>query len=126
MHETAISHFFLEYPAPDQPVPAGRQTLRGWLVAKPGHYFVDLRVRTPHGVRLAVIGHPRQDLAQFFGASTPWLLAGFEHTVELDPGETLLEFEAADLAGMWSPVARVAVKAVSPGARLASVPAVPP
>jgi len=126
MHETATSHFFLESPAPDRPVPAGRQTLRGWLVGKPGHHFVDLRVRTPHGVRLAVFGHPRPDLAQFFGVPSPWLLAGFEHAVELDPGEALLEFEASDLAGTWSPVARVAVKTVSPGARPTPGPAAPP
>ena len=116
MHETAISHFFLERPAPGEPLPAGRQTLRGWLVAKAGHHFVDLRVRTPHGTNLAVYGHPRRDLAQFFHASTLWLLAGFEHTLELEPGETALEFEACDLAGIWSPVARVTVTAVLPGA----------
>ena len=126
MHETAISHFFLEHPAPGQPLAAGRQTLRGWLVAKPGHHFVDLRVRTPRGVRLAVLGHPRRDLAQFFGATAPWLPAGFEHTVEFDPGETLLEFEAADLAGTWWPVARVAVKALLPATPAESRPPAPP
>lgn len=126
MHETAISHFFLEHPAPGEPLPAGRQTLRGWLVGKAGHHFMDLRVRTPHGSHLAVFGHPRRDLAQFFRTSNPYLLAGFEHTLELDPGETHLEFEACDLAGSWSPVASVAVNAVLPRASREPMPPASP
>lgn len=116
MHETAISHFCLEHPAPGQPLPAGPQRLRGWLAAKPGHHFVDLRVRAPDGIHLAEYGHPRRDLARFFGSPAPCLPAGFELALELAVGETRLEFVACDLAGSWSPVARVTVTAVLPGA----------
>jgi glycosyltransferase involved in cell wall biosynthesis len=112
MHETAISHFYLEHPAPGQPLPAGPQRLRGWLAAKPGHHFVDLRVRAPDGIHLAEYGHPRSDLARFFGSPAPCLLAGFELALELTSGETRLEFEACDLAGKWSRVAAATVTAI--------------
>jgi glycosyltransferase involved in cell wall biosynthesis len=126
MHETAVSHFFLEHPAPGQPLPAGRQTLRGWLVAKTGHHFVDLRVRTPDGLHPAEFGHPRRDLARFFGSSAPWLPAGFELALAFAPGETRLEFEACDLTGSWSPVARVTLTAVPPTDPPAAAPPVSP
>jgi glycosyltransferase involved in cell wall biosynthesis len=112
MHETAISHFCLEHPAPGQPLPAGQQRLRGWLAAKPGRHFVDLRVRAPDGIHLAEYGHPRSDLARFFGSPAPCLLAGFELALELTSGETRLEFEACDLAGKWSRVAAATVTAI--------------
>jgi len=113
MHETASSSFSLECPADGQALPSGRQTLRGWLVAKSGHHFVDLRVRTSAGVRLAVYGHPRIDLAQFFRVSDPFLPAGFEISLDLTPGEVRLEFEACDLSGQWQSVADAVVTVVS-------------
>ncbi len=111
MHETPTSRFFLEHPAPGQPLAAGRQLLRGWLAPKPGHHFVDLRVRTPSGVHFAVLGHPRRDLAEAFGGPAKYLPGGFEVALDLPPGPTRLEFEAADLAGTWSPIAAVTVTA---------------
>jgi len=116
MHETATSRFFLEHPAAGQPLPAGRQLLRGWLAPKPGHHFVDLRARAPDGIHLAVLGHPRRDLAEAFGWPGPYLPGGFELALDLPPGETRLVFEACDLAGAWSPVAALAVTAGPPAA----------
>jgi len=125
MHETAASRFFLEYPAAGQRLPAGRQLLRGWLAPKAGGAFADLRVRTPGGLRPAVLGHPRRDLAEAFGGPDPYLPGGFEVALDLAPGDTPLTFEAAGLDGTWIPVAAVNVTA-DPAGAAAGAPAVPP
>jgi len=125
MHETPASRFFLEYPAAGQRLPAGRQLLRGWLAPRAGHHFVDLRARTPAGLRPAVLGHPRRDLAGAFGWPGPYLPGGFELALDLAPGETRLEFEAADLDGTWTPVATVTV-AADPAGPAAATSAPPP
>ncbi len=122
MHETAISRFFLEHPAAGESLAAGRQLLRGWLAPKPGHHFVDLRARAPDGVHAAVLGHPRRDLAAAFGWPTPYLPGGFELALDLAPGGTRLEFEAADLAGAWTAVATVTVTAAPAGPPAAPAP----
>ena len=116
MHETATTHFSLEYPEAGRSVPAGWQLVRGWLVAKPGHHFVDLRARVGDRVHLVIYGHPRRDLAEFFRAPAPDLPAGFELALDLWPGETRIQFEACDLGGRWEPVgeATLAVDTAAP------------
>ena len=55
----------------------------------------------------AFYGHPRPDLARHFQAREPWLLAGFEVTLELGTGENRLEFEGCEIGGQWVPLATV-------------------
>ncbi len=109
MHETATAHFSLEHPEAGRSVPAGPQLLRGWLVAKPGHHFVDLRARVGDHVQLVTYGHPRRDLAEYFRLPTPDLPAGFELSLDLWPGETRIQFEACDVSGRWEPVGEAAI-----------------
>ncbi len=101
MIETPHAFFHLDSPTPGETPPAGRVVLRGWIVAKPGNHFVDLRARVGHRVFPGIYGLPRPDLADFFQAREPRLLAAFEQPVQLAPGTNAIAFEACTLAGEW-------------------------
>jgi glycosyltransferase involved in cell wall biosynthesis len=120
MHELthAILHFEPPYPGL-----VGGSILHGWLVAKPGHHFTDVRVVANHAVFPGVYGSPRRDLAEFFKSDQPYLLAGFSVTLNLPAGRYRLTLEACTLAGIWENIDTVerevtAAEAIpDPGAR---------
>ena len=101
MHETATSFYNLEEPAPGATLPAGRHSLRGWLMPKPGEHFVDVRAHTADRIFPGVHGLPRADLAVYFKTGRPYALAEFFVVVELAPGAVEIIFEALDLGGQW-------------------------
>jgi glycosyltransferase involved in cell wall biosynthesis len=101
MIETPHATFHLDSPAPGETPTAGHIVLRGWLVAKPGQHFVDLRARVGQSVFPGLHGFPRPDLAEYFKAREPRLLAAFEQPVVLAAGPNSIVFEACTLAGEW-------------------------
>lgn len=109
----------LESPAPGATLAAGRAALRGWLVAKTGSHFVDVRARVGPREFPGVYGFPRPDLATHFGSTRPWLPAEFSIDVEFAPGAAEVVIEALELTGAWTPVHTVHFT-ITPG------PAAPP
>ncbi|MEO6995450.1 MAG: glycosyltransferase family 4 protein [Lacunisphaera sp.] len=102
MHETNVSFHNLESPVTGSTLPAGRHSLRGWLVPKPGENFIDVRGRTSSGgIFAGVHGLPRADLATFFKINRPYALAEFYIVVQLTRGPVEIIFEALDVAGRW-------------------------
>ncbi|HEX2862274.1 MAG TPA: glycosyltransferase family 4 protein [Lacunisphaera sp.] len=101
MHETALAHLHFDPPLPGL---IGGTLLQGWLVAKPGHHFTDVRVVAGDRVFPGVFGLPRRDLAEFFKSNQPYLLAGFSVTLTLPAGRHPLVLEACTLAGTWQPI----------------------
>ena len=99
MIETPHATFHLDAPAAGETPPAGRTILRGWLVAKPGKHFVDLRARVGHRVFPGIYGLPRRDLAGHFRARESHLLAAFEQPLVLAAGPNSIVFEVCTLAG---------------------------
>jgi hypothetical protein len=101
MRESAVCFHNLEWP-PDGARLAGPVAwLRGWIVGRPGHDFVDLRVRHAGGTHLGVLGLPRTDLATHFQAARPWLPAEFILGVPVADGPVALALEAMDAHGQW-------------------------
>lgn len=98
MHElpAAILHF-------DEPYPGlvGGSILHGWLVAKPGRHYTDVRVSAGGELFPGVYGIPRRDLAEFFKSDQRHLLAGFSVTLTLPAGRHRLTLEACSLDGKW-------------------------
>lgn len=101
MIETPHAFFALESPAPGESPPAGRVVARGWLVAKPGNHFVDLRARVGQRMIHGTYGLPRRDLASHFRTRESHLLAAFEQPLHLVPGANVVVLEACTLAGEW-------------------------
>ncbi len=109
MQETTHAFFILEDHASGAVLPAGPVQLKGWAVAKPGYFITDLRVRLGSTIHPVCYGHPRADLAEYFKAREPFLLAGFEAALALLPGENRLEFEACEITGHWLSVGTVSL-----------------
>jgi len=107
MQETAQAFFTLDDHAGGAALPAGPLRLKGWAVGKSGSFLTDLRVRLRTAIFPSFYGQPRADLAGYFKAREPFLLAGFEADIVLAIGENLLEFEACEISGRWIPVGRV-------------------
>ncbi|HEY0863420.1 MAG TPA: glycosyltransferase family 4 protein [Lacunisphaera sp.] len=105
MHETPSSFSSIESPTT---LVAGWHPVRGWLVAKPGHHFVDVRARLGAREFPGVYGFPRADLADYFKAGRPWLPAEFVIEIEFPAGSAGVQLEALDLAGHWQPLQHVA------------------
>ena len=101
MHETPTSFLNLESPAAGAGLAAGRQPVRGWLVAKPGMHYVDVRACLGGREFPGVHGFPRADLAAYFKTGRPWLPAEFIIEVDFPPGPAELRIEALDLTGRW-------------------------
>ncbi len=107
MQETSHAYFSLDDYASGASLPAAPVLLKGWAVAKPGYFFTDLRIRLGHRIYPVFYGHPRADLARYFKAPEPHLLAGFEVELAIVNGENLLEFEACEITGRWLPLVTV-------------------
>jgi len=101
MHEIPTAHLHLDFPGPGQALAAGRAALRGWLVPKPGRHYTDVRLVVGPMVFPGVHGFPRSDLAAFFKSDRPYLLAGFEITVDLAAGAHEATLEGCTIAGNW-------------------------
>jgi glycosyltransferase involved in cell wall biosynthesis len=104
MHETTTA--FLHFDSPQQEL-SGGMSLPGWLVAKPGHHYADVRVVAGAAVFPGVYGIPRRDLAEFFKSDRPFLLAGFALALDLPAGRHRLAFEGLALGGAWEPLGPV-------------------
>lgn len=102
MHETSHAHLHIDPPFAGL---RGGTLVDGWLVAKPGRHFADLRVRAGALTFPGVYGIPRRDLAEFFQSTSPHLLAGFSVTLNLPVGRHHLAIEACTLDGEWMEVA---------------------
>jgi len=101
MKETAQAFFMLDDHVTDAKVAAGNVTLKGWAVGKAAFFITDLRVVVGKKVYPSCFGHPRPDLAQYFKAREPFLLAGFDVTLPIASGENHLRFEACEISGRW-------------------------
>ncbi len=119
MHETATNFSSIESP---RTLGAGWHPVRGWLVAKPGHHFVDVRARVGGREFPGVYGFPRTDLADYFKAGRPWLPAEFIIQIEFAPGPAAVQLEALDLAGAWQAVQAYAFE-IRPAATRPPAPA---
>src|SRR6478736_3000728 len=98
MHELADAFLHFDPPLTG---PAGGTILQGWVVAKPGRHYTDVRTRVGEQVFPGVHGIPREDLAQFFKSPRRYLLAGFSVTMTLSVGRHRVELEALSLTGEW-------------------------
>ncbi len=101
MHESAHCFHNLEWPAPGARVTGPVLWLRGWVVGKPGHDFVDVRICCATGIHLGVLGLPRTDLAAHFKSARTWLPAEFIIGVPVADGPVALAIEAQDSFGQW-------------------------
>lgn len=104
MTESPLCFHHLEWPAPDARVAGPVVWLRGWVVGKPGHDFIDVRARTAAGVFLGVLGLPRTDLAAHFAPARAWLPAEFIVAVSAPDGALHLSLEAQEARGNWVPL----------------------
>lgn len=101
MIESPLSYHAIEWPAPEARVAGPVVWLRGWVVGRAGHEFVDLRARTNTGVFLGLLGFPRTDLAVHFAPDRRWLPAEFIVAIAAQDGTCRIEVEAQDQYGQW-------------------------
>ncbi len=104
MTESPLCFHHLEWPAPGTRVAGPVVWLRGWVVGKPGHDFIDVRARTTAGVFLGVLGLPRTDLAAHFAPSRAWVPAEFIVAVSAPDGAVHVALEAQEARGNWVPL----------------------
>jgi hypothetical protein len=109
MRESAVCFHNLEWPPEGARLAGPVVWLRGWIVGRPGHDFIDVRVRHGGGVHLGVLGLPRTDLAAHFQARRPWLPAEFILGVPVADGPASLTLEAADARGGWHALQDIAL-----------------
>jgi hypothetical protein len=98
MHETAAATLHIDPPYAGL---IGGAIVHGWVVPKPGYHYTELRARVGNRCFPGVFGIPRSDLAVFFKADRPYLLAGFAITLTLPAGPHRLVLEALTLEGHW-------------------------
>jgi glycosyltransferase involved in cell wall biosynthesis len=111
MHEfTGGFYHFDSLPADGRIVRGHR--LRGWILTKQHQPFVDVRIRCAAGKLVTIYGLPRPDLAQVFNARRPFIPAEFESSVDLPPGEKVLQLEALAVSGEWREVTSISVTVV--------------
>ncbi|HEY4248786.1 MAG TPA: hypothetical protein VGM64_18330 [Lacunisphaera sp.] len=121
MQETALFFHQLEWPAPETRVAGPVVWLRGWVVAKPGYNFVDVRTTGSTGVHLGVLGLPRTDLAPHFKSRRRWLPAEYIIGVALPDGPAEVAVEAMDESGNWHRLQNLVVNVAADGATSARV-----
>ncbi len=115
MRESAVCFHNLEWPPENARLAGPTAWLHGWIVGKPGHDFIDVRVRHGGGTHLGVLGLPRTDLAAHFKAARPWLPAEFILGVPVTDGAITLTFEAMDAHGAWHALQALALTIASDG-----------
>ena len=101
MRESPQCFHNLEWPAPGARLAGPVVWLRGWVVGKPGHDCIDLRVRHGGQTHLGVLGLPRTDLAVHFKSARAWLPAEFILGVPVTDGPVTLTLEVMDAHGGW-------------------------
>lgn len=111
MHESDTCFHNLESPPAGATIAPGWQQLRGWLVAKPGSHFVDVRARVGSRIFPGVYGFPRADLAAHFEPARTWLPAEYAIGADLPAGRVEVTIEALALTGDWQPVTTIALVA---------------
>ena len=115
MHESDACFHNLEWPAPGARLAGPVVWLRGWIVGKPGHDFIDVRVRHGGATHLGVLGLPRVDLAAHFKSARPWLPAEFILGVPLPDGDARLALEVLDAHGRWHLLSEIPVTVAPDG-----------
>lgn len=115
MQESERCFHNLEWPPENARLAGPVVWLRGWIVGKAGHDFIDVRVRHGGGIHLGVLGLPRVDLAAHFRAARPWLPAEFILGVPVADGPVTLALEAMDAHGAWHELQSIALTIASDG-----------
>jgi len=115
MQESARSFHNLEWPVPGARLAGPVVWLRGWVVGKPGHDCIDLRVRHGGRTHLGVLGLPRTDLAAHFKSARPWLPAEFILGVPVPDGPVTLTLEVMDAHGGWHELQAIALTVAPDG-----------
>ena len=113
MRESATGFHNLEWPPEGARLAGPVAWLRGWIVGRADHDFIDVRVRHGGGTHLGVLGLPRTDLAAHFQADRPWLPAEFILGVPVSDGPVSLTLEAMDAHGGWHPL-QIIVLTIAP------------
>jgi glycosyltransferase involved in cell wall biosynthesis len=87
-------------------------------VGKPGYDFVDVRIVSPGGIHLGILGLPRIDLAAYFKSVRRWLPAEFVVGVPATiDGSIEYSVEAMDEHGNWHRLRKLAVQVATDGAK---------
>ncbi len=115
MQESDRCFHNLEWPTPGARLAGPVVWLRGWIVGKPGHDFVDVRVRHGGATHLGVLGLPRVDLASHFQSTRTWLPAEYILGVPVSDGPVTLAVEAMDSFGAWHSLTSVALTVAADG-----------
>ena len=82
-------------------LPPGKSVLRGWLFAEDGGKITAIRAVLPDRIIAGTYGLRRPDVAAAVGRIAGSETCGWQITVEVRPGDTQLDLEAADEAGAW-------------------------
>lgn len=101
MIETDFCFHNLEWPPAGARLSGPIVWLRGWVVGKPGHDWIDVRVRHAGAIHLGVLGLPRSDLAAHFKSDKPWLPAEYILGIPVDNGAHHFVIEVMDAHGNW-------------------------
>ena len=115
MRESAACFHNLEWPPEGARLAGPVAWLRGWIVGKPVHAFIDVRVRHGGGTHLGVLGLPRTDLAAHFKSARPWLPAEFILGVPVADGPVNVTLEAMDAHGGWHALQTIALTVAPDG-----------
>lgn len=113
MNESDVCFHNVEWPPAGARLAGPVAWVRGWIVGRAGHEFVDLRVRH-HGIHRGILGLPRIDLAAHFSSARPWLPAEFIIGVPVADGVVNFLLEAMDSDGAWHAIQPIALE-ISPG-----------
>ena len=114
MHELPTALLHLDLPGPGRTLPIGPSRVQGWLVAKPGWHYTDVRIALGQKIFPGIHGLHRRDVAEYLNDSRPVLLAGFEIPVELTAGIHRLILEACSITGAWEKLETLDVTSDSP------------
>lgn len=120
--------FYIETPLHwDLPGPGTRVT--GWCLAPKGEEIKDVRLVWARGEALGHYGGPRPDVAAAFNLPREFEACGFDISVVLPLGKTVLRLQVSDVAGHWHELATVTARVpwhFSFRSREKPVPSAPP